>query len=239
MNTEKLSMKDIFAGFQDKEGFFERISEQDYKTSNLLSQYFILCIFLFIYGFIMGCYNSLLQSINAGIKVPLLITLTLFICFPAFYTLQFILGSKLGFKQMVAIILSGFMITSTLMVSFAPIILFFIIIGSNYAFLKLLHVAVFSLAGMVGMRMVIEALKYSCDKKNVYPKIGVRVFQFWVLIMAFVGTQLAWNLRPFLGAKDQPLEILRGRGGNFYETVLKDAFGLITPDKPHHKNAPK
>jgi hypothetical protein len=232
MSISTLSMKEIFAGFQDKEAFFDRISEHDYKTADLLNQYLFLSLFLFAYGFIMGCYNSLLQALSAGIKVPLLITLTLFICFPAFYTLQFILGSKLSFKQMMAIILSGFMITATIMVSFAPIVLFFIIIGSNYAFLKLLHVAVFSMAGFVGMRTVLEALKFSCDKKSVYPKIGVRVFQVWVLLMAFVGTQLAWNLRPFLGAKDQPWELLRSRGGNFYETVLKDAFGLIVPDKP-------
>jgi hypothetical protein len=168
----------------------------------------------------MGCYNGFLQAIASAIKVPVLFTLIIIICFPAFFVIQSILGSKLKLSQMLSIILAGFVLTTTIMVSFAPIVLFFLLTGDNYAFIKLLHVAIFIVSGLFGMRTIIEALKFSCEKKNIYPKVGVQVFRFWVIILAFVGAQLSWSLRPFIGAKELPFEIFREQEGNFYQHVI-------------------
>ena len=70
------------------------------------------------------------------------------------------------------------------------------------------------------MNTIIQALKYSCEKKNIYPQTGVVVFRFWVVILAFVGIQLAWNFRPFLGDRGQPFELFRDYEGNFYTAVI-------------------
>ena len=40
--------------------------------------------------------------------------------------------------------------------------------------------------------------------------------KLWFALYAFVGTQLAWTLRPFFGAPGLRFEIFRGLGGNFY-----------------------
>jgi hypothetical protein len=129
---------------------------------------------------------------------------------------------------MLKIILSGFVMVALVMVSFAPIVIFFLITGDNYSFLKLLHVAIFGLSGLFGVKTILEALRFSCEKKNVYPKVGVTVFRFWILILAFVGMQLAWNLRPFIGSRDLPFELFRIREGNFYLTVIRAAGNLVT-----------
>ncbi|UCH13519.1 MAG: hypothetical protein JSV22_10440 [Bacteroidales bacterium] len=185
----------------------------------------------------MGSYNSFLHSLVNGIKVPLLITLSILICFPAFFVIQYILGSKLPFNQMTGIILSGFVFISSIMISFSPIVIFFMITGNNYAFLKLLHVAIFIFSGLFGIKTIIEALKFSCEAKNVYPRIGLNIFKFWVVILAFVGMQLAWNLRPFLGDKLRPFELFREKEGNFYLAVIQSFKQLFittvnTPAKP-------
>ena len=179
----------------------------------------------------MGCFNGLLQAISSGIKVPILFTLIILICFPAFFVIQSILGSKLTILQMISIILSGFVMISTILVSFAPIILFFLITGGSYAFIQLLHVAIFTLAGLFGMHSIIEALKFSCEKKNIYPKVGVQVFKFWIVILAFVGAQLAWSLRPFIGAKHLPFQIFRVQEGNIYQSIIFAVGDLLTKDK--------
>ena len=106
--------------------------------------------------------------------------------------------------------------------------IFFLITSKNYDFLKLLHVAIIGFAGIFGMRTVVEALKFSCEKKNVYPKIGVKIFQFWIIILAFVGMQLAWSLRPFIGAKDLPYQFLRKQESNFYLAVLQSTGRLLS-----------
>ena len=143
---------------------------------------------------------------------------------------------------MLTVILSGFVMTSLIMAAFAPIVLFFLITGGNYAFLKLLHVAIFGVASLFGMKTILDGLTFCCEKQNVYPKIGVVVFRFWVLILAFVGMQLAWNLRPFIGSRGIPFAVFRQREGNFYLAVARAAADLVeagtTPVIPTEGNSP-
>jgi uncharacterized membrane protein len=130
---------------------------------------------------------------------------------------------------MAAVILAGFVLTGAIMVSFTPIIVFFVLTGGNYHFLQLLHVGVYAVAGGFGMKMVLDALKYSCEQKNIYPQTGVVVFRFWVVILAFVGIQLAWNLRPFLAKRDEPYALFRNYDGNFYTAVVYSVQQLLGP----------
>jgi hypothetical protein len=128
------------------------------------------------------------------------------------------------------VILAGFVVFSTIMVSFAPIVIFFMITGNNYAFLKLLHVTIFIFSGIFGIRTIINGLKFACEKKSVYPKLGINIFKIWVVIFAFVSMQLAWNLRPFIGSKDLPFELFREKEGNFYLAVIKSIGELNKPE---------
>jgi hypothetical protein len=179
----------------------------------------------------MGGYNGFYQALASGVKMPVLFLLLIVICFPALYVIQSVLGSKLSVSQMAAIILSGFIYTTSIMVSLAPIILFFMIIGWSYAFIQLLHVAVIALAGVFGMKHIVDALTYSCDKKKIYPKTGIVVFRFWIIILFFVGSQLSWSLRPFVGSKDKPFELFRVQEGNFYQAVIHSFVHLFDPAK--------
>ncbi|MDG4832567.1 hypothetical protein O7627_25125 [Solwaraspora sp. WMMD1047] len=50
----------------------------------------------------------------------------------------------------------------------------------------------------------------------------------WIVLFGFVGTQLAWTLRPFFGDPGQPFGVFREVGGTFYADVLRtlgDLFG--------------
>jgi hypothetical protein len=228
MNKMKLSPFEFFKDFHDKEHFFEKLTSDEGTMEKILSQYFLICICSFIYGIVMGSYNSFYQAISSGIKVPLLFTLAILVCFPAFYVIQHVLGSRLGFRQMLKIILSGFVMISIIMVSFSTIVIFFLITGNNYSFLKLLHVAIFAISAIFGMKTILDALQFACEKKNVYPKIGVTVFKFWILILAFVGMQLSWSLRPFIASRELPFEIFRARQGNFYLAVAESAVDIVT-----------
>jgi hypothetical protein len=236
MDRTRLVSMEFFSDFQDKDKFFEKMTSDKDMLGRAVNQYLLLNICTFLYGIAMGSYNGFRQAISSGIKVPLLLSLALLICFPAFFIIQYALGSKLRFCQMFMIILSGFVITGLIMLSFAPIVIFFLITGCNYSFLKLLHVAIFGLSGFFGMKTILDALRFSCEKKNVYPKIGVVVFRFWILILAFVGMQLAWNLRPFIGSRDLPFELLRKREGNFYIAVVQSVGDLFTSSSKKTNN---
>ncbi len=221
--------KDVFKVFLNKEAHFENLDNHEaYKF--ILRQIIIISIFAFIYGFVMGSYHSLLQSFVSGIKVTFLFLSTFLICFPSFYIIQLVLGSRMNFLQMIMIVLSGFILILTITLSFTPIVIFFLFTGNNYYFLQLLHVAIFVFSGIFGMKTIIELLKFACEKKDIYPKIGVTIFRVWIVIFALVSIQLAWNLRPFLSDKGENFKLFRKYKGNFYTAIIYSIGQLTSPE---------
>ncbi|MFK7774623.1 MAG: hypothetical protein AB8F94_20960 [Saprospiraceae bacterium] len=217
----KLPFSEAFEVLQERDEHFEKITQETYPSNIISAQILIIALFSFCYGLIMGSYNSWMQAISSGAKLTSLLFLTLIICFPSFYIVQLVLGSKVKIKQLAVMMLSGFLMTTTIMLAFAPIVLLFQLSGDNYNFLKFLHVGVFIFSGFFGMRAVLDALKNSFAEQGVYPQIGLSIFRVWVIIFAFVGIQLAWNLRPFVGYKDMPYELLRkDTQGNFYSSMM-------------------
>jgi len=212
-------LMEVFKIFQNTESYF---NERDKAESNrlIIYQILVICTFTFLYGIVMGSYHSFVQSISAGLKVTFLFLSALIICFPSFFVIQQVLGSRMTLRQMLIIVMSGFVLASSIALSFAPIVILFQITGGNYHFLQLLHVAIFLFSGIFGMRLMIEALKFACEKKDIYPKIGVTVFRIWIIILAFVGIQLAWNLRPFLCNKNEEFKLFRKYEGNFYTAIV-------------------
>jgi hypothetical protein len=232
---KKNGLLEVFKIFQNTESYFEeRSKEQSRKL--ILNQVLIICLFTFLYGVVMGSYHSLMQSVVAGMKVTFLFFSAILICFPSFYVIQQVLGSKMTLRQMVFIILSGFVLTSAIALSFAPIIVLFQVTGGNYHFLQLLHVAIFIFAGIFGMRLMVDALKFACEKKDIYPHIGVTVFRIWIVILAFVGIQIAWNLRPFLCNRTEEFKLFRKYEGNFYTAIIYSVQQLVKSENPDQKS---
>ena len=227
----------VFKVFRDKETF---LTETDKKQSNrlILRQVVVISMFTFLYGVVMGSYHGHLQSIASGLKLIVLFLSTLAICFPSFYIVQLIIGSRMSLRQMISIVLGGFVLFSTIALSFAPIIIFFLITGDNYHFLQLLHVGIFIFSGVFGMKFIVDSLKYACDRKGIYPQTGVNVFRIWIVILAFVGIQLAWNLRPFLGDRGEGFKLFRKYEGNFYTAVIYSfrQLGGTNQDKEEKAN---
>jgi hypothetical protein len=221
----------IFKVFQHSDDYFELLSNPEFSRKYVVKQVLFILIFSCIYGLVMGSYNGYLQSLVTGIKMPCLIFLSLIICFPALFVIQYMIGSTMTLYQMASIILSGFIVFSTISLSFSPIVIFFMITTDNYEFLKLLHVSIFTFSSFFTIKTIISGLVYSCEKKNIYPKLGLKVFSIWIIIFAFVGTQLAWNLRPFVGNRNMPFELFRERESNFYVAVIHSIANLGKPEQ--------
>jgi hypothetical protein len=50
----------------------------------------------------------------------------------------------------------------------------------------------------------------------------------WILLFGFVGTQLAWTLRPFFGDPDRPFALFRKIEGTFYMDIIRTIGHLLT-----------
>jgi hypothetical protein len=56
--------------------------------------------------------------------------------------------------------------------------------------------------------------------RHVEQPVNMSLLNLWVVLYGFVGTQLAWTLRPFFGDPDKAFEIFRNIEGNFYVNIL-------------------
>jgi hypothetical protein len=71
--------------------------------------------------------------------------------------------------------------------------------------------------------------------RDAAPAIAVRperptrmtLVYIWILLFGFVGTQLAWTLRPFFGDPDAPFALFREISGTFYGDILSTIGALF------------
>jgi len=55
---------------------------------------------------------------------------------------------------------------------------------------------------------------------------SMTLLYIWILLFGFVGTQLAWTLRPFFGNPDSPFALFREIEGNFYAEIFHTIANL-------------
>jgi hypothetical protein len=210
---------------RNRGGFFDEIREGDdlgRKTRNMLLG---AVLFFAIYGAVLGVSNSLLQALSSAIKLPILYLITLAICLPTLYFFNLLFGSRLTLAQTFALIMTAIAVTAVLTLSFAPIALFFWLTAPNYQFYKLLNVGILAVTGVAGLSFLWQGMRHVQKNEG----LGVRslILWIWIFIYGFVGTQMAWTLRPFFGAPGLPFEILRDLGGNFYMNVVQTVVELV------------
>ena len=216
----------------DREQFFSEVADgQDLggKIRRSLLTLVALCAF---YGAAAGTYAGPLQALSAAIKLPVLFLGTLLICFPGFFVIQVLVGSRLRLAQVLALITGALALSAIVLAAIVPVALFFLLTGANYHFLELLHVAIVLGSGLVGMAALHEGLAFACEKRGVYPRRAMTIMQVWAVLFAFVGIQMAWNLRPFVGDRAEPFKVFRHYEGNFYTGVVYSLQKLSQGDEP-------
>jgi hypothetical protein len=217
-----------------REAFFDEIYEG--PNVGIRLRWFLLSTVMLsaLYGVTMGCegfshgfVRGTLQSLTSAVKVPVLFLLSLMVCFPVLYIVVVLMGARLSFVRTLSLILMALTLNSVLLASCAPIVVFFVLTGSSYEFIQLLHVAIFGFSGLWAMFSLLQGLRAMCERSDLYPRHAVRILRIWVLVFGFVGTQMAWSLRPFVGSPNQEFQLFRqGQAGNFYTTVWSSIVSL-------------
>lgn len=194
---------------------------------------FLFCLVLIVagaglYGAAMGCWRAPLQAGFVAIKFPLIMLLTAIGNALLNGMLAPLLGLNLGFRKCFLAVLMSLTITSVILGSFSPLLALVVwnapamnnalqVSGTVYSSILLLHVGVIAFAGIAGNLRLRDLLSGFSGKKT-----ARRVLLAWLVGNLFVGSQLSWILRPFIGAPTLPVQFLRASAfqGNFYETVF-------------------
>jgi len=119
-----------------------------------------------IYGVCMGTFavagsgsGQSMQLLASAIKVPSLFFLTLLVTLPSLYVFNALVGSRLTFTPFLRLMISATAITMAVLASLGTIVAFFSFTTTSYPFVILLNVATFSLAGMLGLRFLLQTLR--------------------------------------------------------------------------------
>lgn len=217
----------VSAVLSDRERLFGEVVEGIELSRKLRYSLVTLLLLSTFYGMTAGAYAGPLQALSAAVKLPVLVGATLVICFPAFFVVQILVGSRLRLGQVLVLVLAALDLTAILLAAFVPVTVFFLITGANYYFLQLLHVLVVLVAGVFGMYALHEGLAVVCEQRGVYPRKALTIMRAWALLFAFVGIQMAWNLRPFLGDRGEPFQVFRSYEGNFYAAIVYSVNKLL------------
>jgi len=204
----------------DREQFFTEVADGRDLGGKIARSLWTLVALLALYGAGAGAYAGWPQALSSAIKLPVLFLGTLAICFPGFFVIQVLVGSRLRLAQVLALTTGALALSAIVLAAVVPVALFFLLTGGNYYFLELLHVVIVLGAGLIGMVALHEGLAFACEKRGVYPKNAMTIMQVWAVLFAFVGVQMAWNLRPFVGDRGEPFKIFRHYEGNFYTAVI-------------------
>lgn len=198
------------------EHLFARIAE-DQNLASMVG-YFVrwTLVFALIYGAAVGFFAGGWQIASAGLKMPVLILLSLAICLPALFTFNVILGSSLSFLQCAAVLSMSAYLTATILASFAPIMLFFVISAGGHDFVTLLNVAMCAIAGFFGVMWIWRAMSSLAETGETEP--NMTILRIWMLIYGFVGAQMSWILRPFVGDPES-FALVRRIQSNFFDAV--------------------
>jgi hypothetical protein len=213
---------------RDRNRFFEEIRAEVNVAGKIRAMLVSSIAFLAVYGAVLGSTHSLLQAFSSAFKLPPLFLATMLVCIPTLYVFSVLFGSNQRLNQVIALVLAAITVMAVLLLSFASIALFFILTAGGYQFFKLLNVFFFAVAGIAGMLFLAQGMRVVSAADQEQGRAGRwLVLRLWIVLYAFVGSQMAWTLRPFVGYPDAKFELIRQLGGNFYVDVFRSIGELL------------
>lgn len=178
-------------------------------------------LFGLIYGAAMGCFGGIggertLQIAFSSFKVPLLLIVTFVLALPSFFVLNTLLGVRDDFALALRALLETQAAIAMILVSFAPLTLLFYLSSSNYEAAVLFNFAMFVLASFSAQNVLRRGYRVLIARHAAHRKL----LWAWLVFYGFIGVQMGWVLRPFIGAPDAPIRFFReGAWGNVYEVL--------------------
>ncbi len=220
---------------RDPDAFFRSIQE-DKEVKNKTLTLLLVSIFSFmVYGFTVGFAKSPLQAVSSAIKIPILFLSTMAFCLPALYFFSLaLLRTPLKMIQVLAVVLSGIAVTSFLLLGLAPVTFFFVLTSTDYAFFQLLAVGFVGLSSVIGVYFLWRGMtSVETTPDDNLQNLGNRILMLWIILYAFVGTQMTWRLSPFIGKPEDPFYLTKPSRDNFYVDVIhaiQQVFNIMPSD---------
>lgn len=174
-----------------------------------------------LYGAVMGSFSALApgryhQMLYAGAKVPLLLLATFVLCLPSFFIINTVAGLRDDLGQALQAIVGAQACVTLVLTGLAPLVAVFYLSSGDYLWAVLFNGILFGVATL-SAQVVIRRYYRPLVRKD---RRHRWMLYAWFVTYAFVGIQMGWVLRPFIGDPNSPVRFFREAAwGNAYVVV--------------------
>lgn len=190
----------------------------------------VLCVFGMLYGGVMGSYalifgGRILQVVYSAVKVPMLLLVTSGLSLPSFFVVNSLYGLRSDFGRVLRALLATQAALTVILASLSPLTLLWYASCDNYRAAILFNALTFAVAS-ISAQLVLKQLYRPLIAKN---PMHLRLLKAWIVIYGFVGIQMGWTLRPFIGSPNAPTQFFRQEAwGNAYLELYRIIVGLLS-----------
>lgn len=231
--TGRLSLGSLL---RDRTALLDRVRD----CERLLSLWFWLTAVMAIsagaYGAVFGMWHGPRLAFYVAVKFPLVLIVTAGLTMMFNWVVAAVAGVPLRFLQVAVLTFLTLAIAGVILVSLAPVAWLFTLAAPEptrdartaHNLLYLMHTAFVGAASVVGSRVLWTALA----RVAAGPRVVAVVYALWVLGFAFVGGEIAWAFRPFVGSVYYPIVFLRpdALDGNVYEFIGTQILPYLLSD---------
>src|SRR4051794_40500485 len=170
------------------------------------------------YGAVMGCFGGFasdrpLQVVFSAMKVPLLIVVTTALAMPSFFVMNTLLGLRDDFADAARSVAATQSAVAVVLASLAPYAALWYASSGDYHEATAFNALMFAMAS-VAAQWVLRRRYARLITRNRRHRV---MLWGWLGVYAFVGIQMGWVLRPFIGQPGVPVTFIREETwGNAY-----------------------
>lgn len=178
-----------------------------------------------LYGAAMGTFRGIgghsqwqWQIVYAATKVPLLLTATFAISLPSFFVLNTLLGLRRDFTQALRAVVATQAGMAIVLASLAPFTIFWYASSADHNEALLFNGAMFAIASFTAQWLLRQYYRplLAHNRRHQWMLWG------WLAVYTLVAIQMAWLLRPFVGAPTLDVTFVRPEAwDNAYVKVLQ------------------
>jgi hypothetical protein len=192
----------------DQKRAIKNVKKNKNLSTYIYYSHLIILLCSVLYGIVLGFYAKNVQILFNSVKIPMLFLITLYITAPVIFIVDVLQDNRVTFKQVITLLSLGFNNTAVVLLAFSPLMLFFILTALDYSFIVLLNISICGFAGYFGLISMYTNFQRFHKSESWKPALNIGSF-----LIIFVGTQLAWTLRPFFNNYS---EFIRPVSSNFY-----------------------
>jgi hypothetical protein len=153
-----------------------------------------------IYGAVMGtsagCRDGhWIQIVYSAVKVPLLLGATFTLSVPSYFVFYSLFGLRSAFFQAMSAILTAQAGVAITLASLSPFTALWYASLTDYQSRVLFNGAMFAIATIAGQVLIRRYYKVLIEQNRRH----LLLLRLWMYVYFFVGIQMGWTLRPFVG----------------------------------------